>query len=123
MRELRSDSGLAIYGEDEIKRALTMGAVDMLMLSSELRKYRVNITCEECGYTGNKLVEDLDEITCPKCKRPTTVDEAKDMLEEFTDMAQQVSTEVHIISTETEEGSILMTAFGGVAGILRYHIQ
>ncbi|MDD3492119.1 MAG: peptide chain release factor aRF-1 [Candidatus Thermoplasmatota archaeon] len=124
MSELRSDSGLAVYGEDEVKRALTIGAVDTLVLSDELRKYRVKVSCPECGYSGHQIVKDPDsEIACPECGTVTTIEEVKDMLEEYADMAQQVSTDVQIISSETEEGSILLTAFGGVAGILRYRIR
>jgi len=72
------------------------------------------------------MISELDEfiaIPCPECGTVTTIEEVKDMLEEYADMAQQVSTDVQIISGETEEGSILLTAFGGVAGILRYRIR
>lgn len=123
MGELRSDTGLAIYGEDEVKHALTIGAVDILILSEELRKYRVKVHCDGCGHNGQELVNNPDEISCPECGTQTTVEDAKDMLEEYTEMAEQVSTDVEIISNETEEGSILLTAFGGVAGILRYRIH
>jgi len=35
-------------------------------------------------------------------------------------MAEDVGSEVEIISTETEEGMQLLRAFGGVGAILRY---
>ena len=123
MGELRSDTNLAVYGEDEVKHALTIGAVDILILSDELRKYKVKIHCDECGYSGQEIVNNSSEVSCPECRAQATVQEVKDLLEEYSDMAEQVSTDVQIISNETEEGNILITAFGGVAGILRYRIH
>ncbi len=123
MRELKTNSGLAVYGEKEVQRALTIGAVDELIISDELRKYKVTFSCDECDYSGDDIVKNPGEVTCPECGGPVTIQEKKDMLEEYVDMAEEVSTEVTIISAETEEGSILLDAFGGVAGILRFQIR
>jgi peptide chain release factor subunit 1 len=46
--------------------------------------------------------------------------EEVDIIEELTQIADQSSAKVEIISDDFEEGSILFTAFGGVAAILRY---
>lgn len=123
MRELKTNSGLTVYGEDEVKRALTIGAVDELILSDELRKYKVSFSCNECEHEGEDIVKEPDALVCPECGGPVTIQEKKDMLEEYADMAEEVSSEVTIISAETEEGSILLDAFGGVAGILRFQIR
>lgn len=123
MQELKTGSGLAVYGEEEVKRALTIGAVDELILSDELRKYKVTFSCDECDYEGEDIVKNPKELSCPECDGSVTIKEKKDMLEEYADMAEEVSSEVTIISNETEEGSILLDAFGGVAGILRFQIR
>ena len=123
MEEVRSDKGLAIYGENEVKRALEMGAVDTLILSDALRRYKIKISCPSCGYSGEMVVDDTENIKCPACSSSVIIEDKKDILEEYSDMADQSSTKVEIISKDTEEGNILMKAFGGIAGILRYRIE
>ena len=121
--ELRNDKGLAVYGEKEVRRALEMGAVDTLILSDALRQYRVKVHCTSCNYTGEMVVEDIEHITCPQCATPVVVKEKHDIIEEYTEMAEQTSTKLEIISRDTEEGETLVKGFGGVAGILRYRIE
>ncbi len=44
LREVtKRDKSLAVYGEDNVRKALEMGAVDMLLLSEDIRKYRVTL--------------------------------------------------------------------------------
>lgn len=78
--ELSKDTGLAGYGHDDVLHALTMGAVDTLLLS-----------------------ERLDDST----------------IESFEREAENVGTNVAIISTETREG-VQLKEMGKVAAILRY---
>jgi len=123
MDEVRSDRGLAIYGESEVKQALKAGAVDTLILSDALRERKIKFSCPSCGHTGEMVTENPDYVKCSECDNPVTIEEDRDILEEYSEMAEQSSTDVQIISRDTEEGNILMTAFGGVAGILRYRIE
>ncbi len=123
MKEVRNDNGLAIYGEKEARKALETGAVDTLILSDALRKYKVKISCPACEYTGKIIVDNPDNVKCPECNAPVTVEEKEDILEEYSKMAEQSSTDIQIISKDTDEGDILIKAFGGVAGILRYRIE
>ncbi|MCG7851968.1 MAG: peptide chain release factor 1, partial [Methanosarcinaceae archaeon] len=46
--------------------------------------------------------------------------EKVDVVDELSEMCDQMGTEVAFISTDFEEGSQLMNAFGGIAAILRY---
>jgi len=50
---LRKDDGLSIYGLEEVKRALNMGAVDTLLISEEYDWVRVKLKCQ-CGYRMDK---------------------------------------------------------------------
>ena len=47
----------------------------------------------------------------------------EDLIDDFFMLADAYNTEVKIISADSEEGQMLMTAFGGIAAILRYRIQ
>ncbi|MCE7698995.1 MAG: peptide chain release factor 1, partial [Methanobacterium paludis] len=47
---------------------------------------------------------------------------SKDVVDDFVEMAEEVGSKVELISTETEEGTQLLKAFGGIGAILRYRI-
>ncbi len=128
--EVGHDTGLATYGEDEVRKCLEMGIVKTLLLSEELETVRVTVKCSLCGYVTEETIKkkDVTEFMqniggkpCPKCKSPTlTVDKVKDLIDELAELAEQAGAEVEIISTETEEGHMLKESFGGVAAILRF---
>jgi peptide chain release factor subunit 1 len=129
LKELVKDDGLAAYGEESVRKNLELGSVDILLLSSGLRKSRVTIKCQACGHSEErtiamepgKIVSDiLASTNCRKCTGPMVVDSEVDIIEELTLLADQSNARVDIISDDFEEGSMLFTAFGGIAAILRY---
>ncbi|MBC7081447.1 MAG: peptide chain release factor 1 [Thermoplasmatales archaeon] len=119
LEEIKKNSGLAIYGEEEVKNALMAGMLDVLLISSELERYKVKAYCTNCGYSFEGIVEKLN-IQCPKCNGNMEIKEKKDIIEEYAELAEKSSTQMEIISRESEEGEILYRAFNGIAGILRY---
>ncbi|MGB8820724.1 MAG: peptide chain release factor aRF-1, partial [Methanoregula sp.] len=128
LKELVKDNGLAAYGEESIRKNLEVGAIDTLLLSSNLRKSRLRIKCQSCDYTEErtvsmpvgKTVRDIELGTCPKCTAPLVLDEEIDIIDELAKLADSSSAKVELISDDFEEGSILFSAFGGIAAILRY---
>ena len=67
------------------------------------------------------FMEGLANIICPRCgKAAYEVVEHKELLERLIEMADEVDARVEVISTETEEGEMLLKSFGGVAAILRH---
>lgn len=123
LKELISEDGLASYGEANVRKNLEMGAVEVLLLSEDVGIKRETCQCPACAYIEGKTVKKGEETTgeqCPECGEIMKVTETKDIIDEFVDMAEEVGSEVEIISTETEEGMQLMRAFGGIAAILRY---
>ena len=128
LKELVKEDGLASYGEESVRKNLELGAVDLLLLSSGLREVRQKLRCEACGYTTERTLKnrpgeptsEVETGACPTCSSPLALDEESDIIDELTSFADQSSAKVEIISDDFEEGSILMTAFGGIAAILRY---
>jgi peptide chain release factor subunit 1 len=121
---------LAVYGENEVRKALEIGAIDTLLLSEDLRKYRLKLKCPTCGYTMEKTVDEdklknFNPPNCLKCETPTqmVIDEKKDLIDELSELAEETGTKVELISRDSEEGDALFRAFGGIAGILRYNIE
>lgn len=125
LTELIDEDGLATYGENEVRKYLQMGAIDTLLLSEDIGKERLTYECLSCFNKVQKTVNkgfDEDEISCPKCNDKMKVIEEKELVTEFLDLAEEMNTKVELISSETEEGTQLLKAFGGIAGILRYRI-
>ncbi len=127
MKELVSDQGLASYGEEEVRRNLERGAVEVLLLSEDMRKTRLTLRCQNCGYEKQLTVvrkHGVDETavseSCAKCSSPLVVAQSDDIVLELSKTAEKMGTEVEFISTDFEEGEQLMNAFGGIAAILRY---
>ncbi|MFX0083798.1 MAG: peptide chain release factor aRF-1 [Candidatus Hodarchaeota archaeon] len=133
MKEISTDTGLATYGLDEIQRALNYGAVDMLLLSEKLDTYKAKLGCSNCEYEEDRILEkrslekfegDIQEESCPNCSSNSfKIIKINSIIEELGDIAESTGSDVEILSTETEEGEMLFSTFGGMAAILRYKID
>ncbi|MGN0098224.1 MAG: peptide chain release factor aRF-1 [Candidatus Methanomethylophilaceae archaeon] len=119
----KTDGGLSCYGEEEVRNATDMGAVDMLLLSEALNKKRITVQCPS-GHTHELTVRDPDErVQCPECGANATVTNVEDLIDDFFIRAEAFNTRVQIISPDSEEGDMLLKAFGGIAAILRYKVN
>jgi len=131
--EVGHDTGMATYGEEEVRKALEAGAVRTLLLSEGLDIVRVTVKCNTCGFQEQQTMksqmltsfeQSLVNKPCPKCNAPALiVAEKQELIENFAQIAEQTNTDVEIISNETEEGQMLKNSFGGVAAILRFKTQ
>ncbi len=130
--QIGHDTGLATYGEGEVRRALGTGAVETLLLSEELDLVRVTVKCTACDYfkeetMKEKLVSDfeqkLNEAPCPQCAAPALyVADSRDLIDDLAELADEVGADVEVISAETEEGQMLLKSFGGIAAVLRFKL-
>lgn len=117
-KEVIKENGLAVYGEEEVRKLLERGAIDTLLISEALRKYRIKGRCTNCEYTDEMTDKKL--LKCPKCGSSMEVIEKIDIVEDLSNMAEDVGTKIELISEDSDEGETLIKAFGGIAGILRY---
>ncbi|AEH24187.1 peptide chain release factor aRF-1 [Pyrococcus yayanosii] len=123
------DTGLATYGEREVRKALEIGAVDKLLISEGYAKVRVRAKCNACGWEELKTMSEEEFETykkrltrCPKCGSQNISFEKWDVAEELIKMAEEAGSDVEIISLDTEEGQQFYRAFGGLGAILRFKI-
>ena len=133
MKEVTNDTGLAAYGYEEVKKALSYNAVDMLILSEKLDTYILKIECLNCSFSNNRMAREqelekiqatIQEEACPKCSSNTfNLVEQKSVIEELGELAELGGTDVEIISAETELGETLYSTFGGIVAILRYKLD
>jgi len=125
MQEIRKpDGGLATYGEAQVRHALELGAVDTLLVSEGLRRSRAKLRCGNCGRESEATVEDAKPLDpCSNCgEDKMAVQDRRDVVVEFTERATTMGTRVELVSRESEEGELLLRAFGGLAAILRYRV-
>jgi len=125
MEEIRKpEGGLAAYGEEQVRRALGLGAVEKLLVSEGLRKTRAKVQCGNCGYTNEGTYDRDKELgPCPQCgQEKLAATEEKDLVEELTEKAAPMGTKVELISRDSEEGDLFLKAFGGLAAIMRYRV-
>ena len=133
MKEISNDTGLATYGLEEVQKALNMGAVATLILSEKLDTYKVKVECSNCEnieyltareHELNDLESSIQERSCPQCNSNSfNIVEKITMIEELGAIAESMGTEVDIISSETEDGEMLYSTFGGVVAILRFKLN
>jgi len=127
---LYKDTGLVSYGEAEIRQLLHTGAVQMLLLSDGLTLSSALIRCDSCGNEYTKTTIDLEklkqELLKAKCKGCGSsllqIHEIEDLVENLGKLAEEIGAKVEIISSQTEEGAVLLN-FGGIAALLRYKQQ
>lgn len=129
LAEVRQEGGKFSYGEEQVRERLRMGAVDTLLLSEDLRRWRIELECSQCEHTWGDTTTRINQTKddppdCPGCgANDTEVVEDVDVVAELTELADQRGSTVEMISTQSEEGQMLMNAFGGIAAILRFRIR
>jgi peptide chain release factor subunit 1 len=113
---------LATYGFEPTRRNLIMGSVETLLISEDLRKDVVTYECPN-DHEERELVaqrSDTPEHECSECGEPAEAAQRDDAIDHLMEIADQRGTDTHFISTDFEKGEQLLTAFGGIAGLLRY---
>tara|TARA_B100000945_G_scaffold319793_1_gene327942 strand:- start:4708 stop:5955 length:1248 start_codon:yes stop_codon:yes gene_type:complete len=127
LQEVMQTNPKATYGEIMIRSALDQGAVETLLLSEAVTKRRVQWFCKGCKNVWKTSHDKFSAPPiCPECESEKVSEDEEnsmDLIDELTVLAGHTSAKVRIISLDTEEGSTLNTAFGGIAALLRYPIS
>jgi len=86
--------------------------------------------CSNCGYTENRTIhksevsrvqQEVATGRCPNCSsQALTMNEPKDIIDELAELADQAGASAEVISSQTEEGVMLIKSFGGIAATLKY---
>lgn len=129
LSEVGKGSGLASYGEEEVVRNLKSGKVNLLLISEALDITKVKVICSNCGFYEVRKVADeelelfyskLKSEKCPRCGVEALSSEGEsNYLDELTKLADAANAKVELISSKTEEGTMLLKGFGGLAAILK----
>ncbi|MFB6159370.1 MAG: LAGLIDADG family homing endonuclease [Candidatus Nanohalobium sp.] len=121
---LRKENGKSEYGVEQVEKALKMGAVETVLISEDVNLYRAKYRCPN-GHEKEVFEEKPeidDSVECEECNEEMQLEEIADIVDIFGEKAEEMSSELEIISTDHEEGKRLMN-MGGVAAVLRYRIR
>jgi len=117
------DGDLGTYGFEPTRRNLIMGSVETLLISEDLRQDVVTYECEN-GHEEREVIDsrkpDIPTHECTECGETVDEGDREDLIDHLIGIAEQRGTETKFISTDFEKGEQLLSAFGGIAGILRY---
>jgi peptide chain release factor subunit 1 len=128
LREVNSDSGLAIYGIQDVLAALKRAAVDIVLVNDDVDTVYMKATCRKCGDVRERFIQRAQYVSekqkllsspCPKCGGLEFDVTEKDIVDYLADVSIDSGATVEIISSKTEDGSMLKN-FGGVSALLRY---
>jgi peptide chain release factor subunit 1 len=127
-KEVVSGRGLAIYGEADVRRVILSKQAESAVLSEGLKYKRVEGTCVSCGkkwgFTVKADIEGDKFLYEKKCDCPAVgklqKSEEIDLLDDLIALADTVNIPVHIVSTDTAEGTQFLQTFYGVGAFLRY---
>jgi peptide chain release factor subunit 1 len=121
----KEDGGLAAYGMVQVRSALEVGAVDILMVSEEMRTMHRIYQCPNCSreFEVDHKRDDEPIFSCPDDQSQCQLKEEMDIVDDLAQICESFSTQLELISTDSSEGQMLLKAFGGIAAILRYKLQ
>ncbi len=118
---LKEENGLSTYGLEEVAEALGMGAVEKVLISDDVDMVEVTYECGDDERVEYVDRSELDDLECPDGSAPDIV-EQRDLVKAVRDKAEQMDSEVHLISPDSKEGKRLKN-MGGIAAVLRYRIN
>ena len=119
---LKKDTRLVTYGFLEVEKALSLGAVDTLIVSEGFEFKAYAIKCMSCGHEEEivKRAEHAPTV-CPKCGSQITPVEI-DVFAKLEELAKNTGAKFELVSRDTQEGAQFLQ-LGGIGAILRYVIE
>lgn len=124
LTNLKEENGKSEYGLKQVMKAMDMGAVETVLISEDVEFYEAEYICPN-GHEKNIHEEEPEiesSIECDECGEEMKLEEMRDIVDVFAEKAEEMSSDIKIISTDHEEGERLMN-MGGVAALMRYRIR
>ena len=127
--EINNNTGLGIYGLDDIINHLKNNIVDKIIITDNTELYRIESKCKRCEHIQEKIVErikvistktELQNSSCPSCKSTDISVFDQDIIDYIAILALKTGTNVEVISGVSEHGTML-ASIGKIGAILRYN--
>ena len=127
--EINNNTGLGIYGLDDIINHLKNNIVDKIIITDNTELYRIESKCKKCEHIQEKIVErikvistktELQNSSCLSCQSTDINVFDQDIIDYIAILALKTGTTVEVISGVSEHGTML-TSIGKIGAILRYN--
>jgi len=127
LEEIAQDTGKSCFGIKDIIQALEIGAVETLIVWENLELERLSIRNPHDG-NSQLLYVTPEEARNPSLYRDkdTGVEldvESEPFLEWIVDNYKNFGAKLQFVSDRSHEGHQFCKGFGGVGGLLRYHVE
>ena len=128
-KQINSNSGLGVYGLNEIINYLKNNVVDTIIITDTIGLYRIESECNRCHYTQEKIIEqakviqtktELANSPFSSCKSLDIVVSEQDIVDYLSLLGAKLGTKIEVISGVAEHGS-MVSNLGNVGAILRYN--
>ncbi|KAL2896816.1 Eukaryotic peptide chain release factor subunit 1-3 [Bienertia sinuspersici] len=127
--EISKDTGKYVFGVDDTLKALEMGAVEILIVWEDLDITRFELknccTAEVVIKHLNKEQE-ADQSNFQDSENNVAVLEVQKqmpLLEWFINEYRKFGCSLELVTNKSQQGSQFCRGFGGIGGILRYHLD
>jgi peptide chain release factor subunit 1 len=128
-KQINSNSGLGMYGLNEIINYLKNNVVDTIIITDKIGLYRIEAKCNRCNETHEEIIEQAKVIRtktklanspCSACKSLDIKVSEQDIVDYLSLLGAKLGTKIEVISGVTEHGS-MVSNLGNVGAILRYN--
>ena len=128
-RQINTNSGLGVYGLNEILNYLKNNVVDTIIVTDSIDLYRIESKCSKCKNIQEDIVErtkviqtktELKNTPCSSCKSLGVIVLEQDIVDYISLLGAKTGTNVEVISGVAEHG-IMMSNIGKIGAILRYN--
>ncbi len=123
-QNLKQENGKSEYGREQVMKALEMGAVETVLVSEDIEMFEATYECPN-GHEKHVYEQEphiSDSVECDECNEDMDLEEMQDIVDVLAEKAEEMSSDIEIISTNHEEGQRLMN-MSGIAAIMRYRIR
>ncbi len=128
-KHINNNSGLAVYGLNEIIKLLKKNVVSQIIISGDIDLHRIEIKCNRCNNMTEEIVErpqvipkktELLNLPCPNCKSKDSEATTQDIIDYFALIATKTGTKIEVVSGKAEHG-MMLSSLGKIGAILRYN--
>jgi peptide chain release factor subunit 1 len=128
MKEVYSDTGLGIYGINDVIKFLQNGIVELVIVTDDISVAVIETKCRKCANRDIEIVERprlltaRQELLSSPCSNCGTLDQEireRDIVDYLEELSSSTGAGLEIISGKSEEGA-QVSSLGKVGAILRF---
>lgn len=128
MKEVYSDTGLGIYGINDVIKFLQNGIVELVIVTDDISVAVIETKCRKCANRDIEIVErprlltarqELLSSPCSNCGNLDQEIRERDIVDYLEEISSSTGAGLEIISGKSEEGA-QVSSLGKVGAILRF---